>query len=149
MEDYRQARASGLAIAIGGARRALGHDRSLARLRQSTAMRWVCPVVTALLGGLCALIPTGAAAARTLDRPAIGMAATPDGRGYWEVASDGGIFSFGDAGFLGSMGGKHLNAPITGIAATPDGRGYWEVASDGGIFGFGDAGFLGSMGGKH
>ena len=26
---------------------------------------------------------------------------TPDGRGYWLVASDGGIFAFGDAGFYG------------------------------------------------
>ena len=25
------------------------------------------------------------------------MAATPNGRGYWLVASDGGVFSFGDA----------------------------------------------------
>ena len=33
------------------------------------------------------------------------MAATPDGRGYWLVASDGGIFAFGDAPFHGSMGG--------------------------------------------
>jgi hypothetical protein len=70
------------------------------------------------------------------------------GNGYWEVASDGGIFAFGDAQFYGSMGGKPLNAPIVGIAATPDGNGYWEVASDGGIFAFGDAGFYGSMGGK-
>jgi len=31
------------------------------------------------------------------------------------VASDGGIFTFGDAGYLGSMGSKHLNAPIVGI----------------------------------
>jgi hypothetical protein len=30
------------------------------------------------------------------------MAATPDGKGYWEVASDGGIFAFGDATFAGS-----------------------------------------------
>jgi hypothetical protein len=30
------------------------------------------------------------------------MAATPDGGGYWLVASDGGIFSFGDAQFYGS-----------------------------------------------
>ena len=30
------------------------------------------------------------------------------GHGYWEVASDGGIFSFGDAVFYGSMGGQHL-----------------------------------------
>ena len=68
--------------------------------------------------------------------------------GYWEVASDGGIFSFGDAAFHGSMGGKPLNAPIVAMAATPDGNGYWEVASDGGIFSFGDAAFHGSMGGK-
>jgi IPT/TIG domain len=68
--------------------------------------------------------------------------------GYWEVASDGGIFSFGTAQFYGSMGGKHLNQPIVGMAATPTGGGYWEVASDGGIFAFGDAQFYGSMGGK-
>ncbi len=110
-------------------------------------MRWVCVVVTALIGGLCALVPAGVAAARMLDHPVIGISATPDGKGYWEVASDGGVFNFGDAGFLGSMGGTRLNAPIVGMAATPDGKGYWEVASDGGVFNFGDAGFLGSMGG--
>jgi squalene-hopene cyclase-like protein len=68
--------------------------------------------------------------------------------GYWEVASDGGLFAFGDAAFYGSMGGQPLNQPIVGIAATPDGQGYWEVASDGGLFAFGDAVFYGSMGGK-
>ena len=62
------------------------------------------------------------------------------------MASDGGIFTFGDAGFFGSQGGKALNKPIVGIAATPDGKGYWEVASDGGIFTFGDAAFSGSLG---
>ncbi len=69
--------------------------------------------------------------------------------GYWEVASDGGIFSFGSAHFGGSMGGTHLNRPVVGMASTPDGGGYWEVASDGGIFSFGDAHFDGSMGGTH
>jgi ribosomal protein L24E len=69
--------------------------------------------------------------------------------GYWEVASDGGIFNFGDATFYGSMGGTHLNQPIVGMATTPDGKGYWQVASDGGIFNFGDAAFDGSMGGTH
>jgi outer membrane protein assembly factor BamB len=78
----------------------------------------------------------------------IGMATTPDGGGYWLAAADGGIFSFGDAAFHGSMGGQHLNAPVVGIAATPDGGGYWEVASDGGVFAFGDAGYYGSMGGR-
>ncbi len=37
--------------------------------------------------------------------PIVGMAATPDGQGYWLVASDGGIFAFGDAAFYGSTGG--------------------------------------------
>ena len=72
----------------------------------------------------------------------------PTAKGYWEVASDGGLFAFGDAQFYGSMGGKPLNEPIVGIAATPTGGGYWEVASDGGIFAFGNAQFYGSMGGK-
>jgi CSLREA domain-containing protein len=70
-------------------------------------------------------------------------------QGYWMVASDGGIFSFANAGFYGSMGGTVLNAPIVAMAATPDGKGYWEVAADGGIFNFGDANYYGSMGGKH
>ena len=77
------------------------------------------------------------------------MAATPDGGGYWLVASDGGIFSFGDAKFYGSTGAIHLNQPIVGMAATPDGAGYWLVASDGGIFTFGDATFYGSTGAIH
>ncbi len=68
-------------------------------------------------------------------------------QGYWEVATDGGVFAFGNASFEGSMGGTKLNAPVVGIAATPDGKGYWEVAADGGVFGFGDASFEGSMGG--
>ncbi len=70
-------------------------------------------------------------------------------QGYWMVGADGGIFTFGDAGYYGSEGGQHLNAPIVGMAATPDGKGYWLVASDGGIFTFGDAGYYGSEGGQH
>jgi hypothetical protein len=63
------------------------------------------------------------------------------------VASDGGLFSFGDARFYGSMGGSPLAEPVVGMASTPDGRGYWEVASDGGLFSFGDARFYGSVAG--
>jgi hypothetical protein len=74
------------------------------------------------------------------------MASTADGGGYWLVAADGGVFSFGDATFYGSMGGKALNSPVVGMASTPDGHGYWLVAADGGIFSFGDASFYGSMG---
>ena len=67
-------------------------------------------------------------------------------KGYWLVASDGGIFSYGDAQFYGSTGSMTLNKPIVGMAAAPDGKGYWFVASDGGIFNYGDAGFFGSAG---
>ena len=77
----------------------------------------------------------------------VGIAATPDGFGYWLVASDGGVFSYGDACFFGSTGGMTLNAPIVGIASTPDGNGYWLVAADGGVFSYGDASYYGSMGG--
>jgi hypothetical protein len=60
------------------------------------------------------------------------------------VASDGGIFSFGDARFYGSTGNLRLVQPVVGMAATPDGRGYWMAAADGGVFSFGDALFYGS-----
>jgi spore germination protein YaaH len=66
--------------------------------------------------------------------------------GYWMVASDGGIFSFGRARFHGSMGGQALNRPVVGMTQTSSGNGYWLVASDGGIFSFGDARFRGSTG---
>ena len=69
----------------------------------------------------------------------VGSAATPDGAGYWLLGSDGGVFSFGDARFAGSMGGKPLNKPMVAIVPTQSGNGYWEVAADGGVFAFGDA----------
>jgi hypothetical protein len=65
------------------------------------------------------------------------------------VASDGGVFAFGNAKFYGSMGGKHLNSPIVSILVTPNDGGYTLIAADGGVFNFGDAGFYGSMGNHH
>ena len=43
-----------------------------------------------------------------------GWPSLPTASGYWLVASDGGIFSFGDAAFYGSKGGTPLNKPIVG-----------------------------------
>jgi hypothetical protein len=72
----------------------------------------------------------------------------PPNSSYWLVATDGGIFTFGNAGFYGSAGSIPLNRPVVGMAPTGSKHGYWLVASDGGIFTYGDAGFFGSEGGK-
>ncbi|HET6793645.1 MAG TPA: hypothetical protein VFH45_04340 [Acidimicrobiales bacterium] len=70
-----------------------------------------------------------------------------DPHGYRLAGADGGVFTYGDAGFFGSAGALHLAQPVVGMAPTPDGRGYWLVACDGGVFTYGDAGFFGSAGG--
>ncbi|MGH9158007.1 MAG: cell wall-binding repeat-containing protein, partial [Acidimicrobiales bacterium] len=80
-----------------------------------------------------------------------GFAPTPPGlgcgaSGYRLVGSDGGVFAFGDARFLGSTGALRLNRPVVASTSTPSGRGYWLVAADGGVFAFGNARFLGSTG---
>jgi len=67
------------------------------------------------------------------------------GSGYWQLGSDGGVFSFGKAPFEGSTGGMKLAQPVVAMAATPDAGGYWLVAKDGGIFSFGDANYYGSL----
>jgi hypothetical protein len=93
-----------------------------------------------LVGGGGGLSPSDTGATTALQPPLADS--------YWLAAADGGVFSFGSAGFYGSLSGTHLNAPIVGMAAAPGGGGYWLVAADGGVFAFGDAGFYGSMAGK-
>jgi lipoprotein-anchoring transpeptidase ErfK/SrfK len=84
-----------------------------------------------------------------LNAPVTEIVAGPKGQGYWLLANDGGVFTFGSARFHGSTGAKHLNAPIIGMTATPNGGGYLLVGSDGGVFTFGNARFRGSTGGMH
>ena len=81
--------------------------------------------------------------------PAVGMAATPDGQGYWVAWSNGDVTVHGDAPSYGNASTFNLAQPITHIVSTPDGGGYWLVAADGGTFAFGTAGFYGSMGAAH
>jgi hypothetical protein len=64
--------------------------------------------------------------------PIVGVAATPSRQGYWLVASDGGIFTFGDAQFYGSTGGDDLNQPIVAMTTGSTAPHYLLVASDGG-----------------
>src|SRR4029077_16113001 len=68
---------------------------------------------------------------------AVEIVSTPSGDGYWVCGSDGGIFTYGDAGFYGSLGDVKLEKPITSMAATPTGKGYWLLGKDGGVFTFG------------
>jgi hypothetical protein len=83
------------------------------------------------------------------NQPVVGIATTRSGKGYWLVAADGGVFTFGDAEFFGSVPGMKapisLSQPVVGMSATPDEKGYWLVAADGGVFTFGDAKFFGSI----
>jgi hypothetical protein len=79
---------------------------------------------------------------------AVYIAPTPDGAGYWIAGLDGGVFSFGDAQFYGSVPGAIGHAPVFPIAqisSTPDGKGYWLAGDDGGVYAFGDAQFYGSV----
>ena len=72
-----------------------------------------------------------------------------EGDGYLQTASDGAVFAYGKAGFLGSVANIHLARPVVGVEATPGGTGYWEVAADGGVFSFGRAKFYGSAAPLH
>jgi hypothetical protein len=122
-------------------------------MRTSFITRALCGLSVAVASAMLPLsdlastsTPITTPAAHDLAAPIVGGATTPSGNGWWEVGSDGGIFTFGDAQYLGSTGAMHLNQPIVGMASTPSGHGYWLVARDGGIFTFGDAGYFGSTG---
>ncbi len=79
----------------------------------------------------------GVPAAGALNAPLAGIAATPDGHGYWLLGANGGVFTYGDAGFYGSATGAY--SPAVGIAPTPDGQGYWIARNSGAVYNFGDA----------
>jgi hypothetical protein len=79
-----------------------------------------------------------------LNQPITAMAATPTGNGYWLLARDGGVFTFGDATFAGTPVGKTGTAFAKGLVATSTGGGYDITDSNADVFAFGDAAFLGS-----
>ena len=97
-------------------------------------------------GDFGVVAPFGGYGAAGAGRVAAGPVDPASAGGYRMLASDGGIFTFGDAAFHGSTGDLRLNQPIVGGASSPGGDGYWLVARDGGVFTFGDAAFHGSTG---
>jgi hypothetical protein len=78
------------------------------------------------------------------------IAANPAGDGYWLVGPGGGVFTFGDATFEGSLPGQKTHVDnMVGIVPSADGNGYLLFGSDGGVFTFGDATFEGSLPGAN
>jgi hypothetical protein len=93
------------------------------------------------------LHPAGSGLPNSLNAPIVGMVPSIDDNGYFMVASDGGVFAFGDAHFAGScpgIGGCSGSA----VAVMPDasGNGYWLVTSSGSVYTFGDAPYFGAPG---
>jgi hypothetical protein len=81
-----------------------------------------------------------------LAAPIVGMAVTPDGRGYWLVGADGSVFNLGDAVSYGSLASEVLGdwQQIIALVPTADGKGYWLVNDSGAVTPFGDAGPINS-----
>ena len=93
-----------------------------------------------LVCGLVVPVASAPPARAALNAPAVGLAATPSGQGYWIVARDGGVFAFGAAPFRGSLVGRAGFAPpATAIAVDPSGGGYWILDRAGTAHSFGDA----------
>jgi hypothetical protein len=70
--------------------------------------------------------------------PTVAIAASPDGKGYWLLAADGGVFSFG-VPFHGSVPARQSYAGAVELRVTDSGAGYYVAGRDGAVFAFGDA----------
>ncbi len=91
--------------------------------------------------------PAGSGLANSLNDPIVGMVPSTTGHGYFMVASDGGVFAFGDAHFAGSCPG--IGGCVgAAVAVVPDatGNGYWIVTKAGNVYAFGNAGYFGAPG---
>ena len=71
----------------------------------------------------------------------VGITATEDAHGYYLVSSQGGVYAFGDARFVGSCGYLYGGCPDQTRALVTDGtgKGYWLVLADTSSEAFGDA----------
>jgi len=94
------------------------------------------------------LHPAGSGLPHSLNAPVVGMVPSSDDGGYFMVASDGGVFAFGDAHFAGSCPGLVGGCSGAAVAVIPDhsGNGYWLVTKTGYVYAFGDAPYLGAPG---
>jgi hypothetical protein len=91
--------------------------------------------------------PAGSSNPKRLNAPIVGMVPSADGGGYFMVASDGGVFTFGDAKFEGSCPGiGGCAGPVVAVMPDSSGNGYWVVTQAGDVYSFGNAPYLGAPG---
>ena len=84
-----------------------------------------------------------------LNAAVVGIVPTTNGRGYFLVASDGGVFAFGDARFEGSCPGVGgCDGVVKSVIPDATGNGYWVVTTSGHVHVFGNAGYYGEPGQK-
>src|ERR1019366_3119831 len=75
-----------------------------------------------------------------LNAPIVGMVPTTDGKGYFLVGADGGVFAFGDARFEGSCPGiGGCSSGVSSVMTDGSGDGDWVVTYTGNVYAFGDA----------
>ena len=93
------------------------------------------------------LHPAWSGLPNSLNAPIVGMVPSNDDHGYFMVASDGGVFAFGDAHFAGSCPGIG-GCSGAAVAVMPDasGNGYWVITQTGNVYSFGDAPYFGAPG---
>ena len=74
--------------------------------------------------------PVGSKSKQHLTAPIVAAAPSADGKGYYLVSANGGVFTFGDAHYEGSCASAGgCTHPVTAIV--PDGSaGYWLLLSD-------------------
>jgi hypothetical protein len=93
------------------------------------------------------LRPADSGLPNSLNAPIVGMVPSADGHGYFMVASDGGVFAFGDARFAGSCPGiGGCNGAAVAVMPDASGNGYWLVTQSGHVYTFGDAPYYGAPG---
>ena len=91
----------------------------------------VMPAIYGSIPGL-GLAPAGTSGGKHLNAPIVGMVPSSDGGGYFMVASDGGVFAFGDAAFEGSCPGiGGCGGAAVAVAPDASGRGYWLITATG------------------
>ena len=88
--------------------------------------------------------PAGSGVSPELAKPIVAMVASPTGNGYLLVATDGGVFAFGDARFHGSCPGiGGCSGAVVDVVPDAGELGYWVVTATGHVYAFGNAANLG------